>query len=94
LVYTHRHHRNTIHPYYVAQPNALHRCIDELKARVPIWKNEWYEDGSSWYVTLLLLLLFHQRFPLVLSLYICRKQNQEFDANGLIQGCAHDRTLH
>jgi molybdopterin synthase catalytic subunit len=24
--------------------------IDTLKKEVPIWKNEFYEDGSSWLV--------------------------------------------
>jgi molybdopterin synthase catalytic subunit len=28
--------------------NAVQYCIDELKARVPIWKKEVYEDGSVW----------------------------------------------
>jgi molybdopterin synthase catalytic subunit len=31
--------------------DALEACefgIDELKATVPIWKKEYYEDGSSW----------------------------------------------
>jgi len=23
-------------------------AIDEIKASVPIWKKEFYEDGSSW----------------------------------------------
>jgi hypothetical protein len=27
---------------------ACHFAIDELKARVPIWKRELYEDGSAW----------------------------------------------
>lgn len=27
---------------------AVHWAIDELKARVPIWKREVYEDGSEW----------------------------------------------
>jgi len=27
---------------------ACHFAIDELKARVPIWKKEIYEDGSNW----------------------------------------------
>ena len=27
---------------------ACHWVIDELKARVPIWKKEIYADGSSW----------------------------------------------
>ncbi|CAN8064874.1 unnamed protein product [Agarophyton chilense] len=27
---------------------ACHSLIDELKARVPIWKKEVYEDGSEW----------------------------------------------
>lgn len=27
---------------------ACHSIIDELKARVPIWKKEVYDDGSSW----------------------------------------------
>mmetsp|Transcript_52244 Transcript_52244/g.128185 ORF Transcript_52244/g.128185 Transcript_52244/m.128185 type:complete len:149 (-) Transcript_52244:121-567(-) len=28
--------------------DACHFAIDELKARVPIWKKEVYEDGSNW----------------------------------------------
>jgi molybdenum cofactor biosynthesis protein B len=27
---------------------AVHWCIDEVKATVPIWKKEFYEDGSMW----------------------------------------------
>jgi len=27
---------------------AVHWAIDELKATVPVWKKEFYEDGSSW----------------------------------------------
>lgn len=27
---------------------AVHWAIDELKATVPIWKKEFFEDGSSW----------------------------------------------
>jgi molybdopterin synthase catalytic subunit len=27
---------------------ASRYCIDTLKARVPIWKKEHYEDGSAW----------------------------------------------
>jgi len=27
---------------------ACHFGIDELKAKVPIWKKEVYEDGSTW----------------------------------------------
>jgi len=27
---------------------AVHFAINELKARVPIWKKEWYIDGSQW----------------------------------------------
>lgn len=34
---------------------CMHAClqavawlIDELKARVPIWKKEFFEDGSMW----------------------------------------------
>ena len=27
---------------------ACEFLIDELKKSVPIWKHEWYEDGSSW----------------------------------------------
>lgn len=27
---------------------ACHFLIDELKATVPIWKKEVYEDGSAW----------------------------------------------
>lgn len=38
----------------VAAPHrreAFEACswlIDELKERAPIWKKEWYEDGSQW----------------------------------------------
>lgn len=32
-------HSNLFHPQY---------AIDELKATVPIWKKEFYEDGSVW----------------------------------------------
>lgn len=28
--------------------DACHWLIDELKAKVPIWKKEIYEDGSAW----------------------------------------------
>jgi molybdopterin synthase catalytic subunit len=28
--------------------NACHFTIDKLKATVPIWKREMYEDGSTW----------------------------------------------
>ena len=31
-----------------ASLEALHFAIDELKATVPIWKKELYEDGSEW----------------------------------------------
>ena len=37
----------------VHRPEAFEACrwlIDELKKEVPIWKNEFYEDGSSWLV--------------------------------------------
>eukprot|EP00742_Colponemidia_sp_Colp-10_P010603 GILJ01011660.1.p1 GENE.GILJ01011660.1~~GILJ01011660.1.p1 ORF type:complete len:158 (+),score=12.13 GILJ01011660.1:33-506(+) len=27
---------------------AVEFCIDEIKSRVPIWKKEVYEDGSTW----------------------------------------------
>jgi hypothetical protein len=27
---------------------AVHWCIDELKAEVPIWKKELYSDGETW----------------------------------------------
>lgn len=27
---------------------AVHWAIDELKATVPVWKREYYEDGSVW----------------------------------------------
>lgn len=27
---------------------AVHWAIDELKATVPIWKKEFFEDGSIW----------------------------------------------
>lgn len=28
--------------------HAVEYLIDTLKARVPIWKKEWYTDGSVW----------------------------------------------
>jgi molybdopterin synthase catalytic subunit len=28
--------------------HAVEYCINELKAKVPIWKKEFYQDGSSW----------------------------------------------
>eukprot|EP00164_Ancoracysta_twista_P003215 GFYU01004294.1.p1 GENE.GFYU01004294.1~~GFYU01004294.1.p1 ORF type:complete len:156 (-),score=51.18 GFYU01004294.1:192-659(-) len=31
-----------------ASLEAVHFAIDELKARVPVWKKEIYEDGSEW----------------------------------------------
>jgi len=31
-----------------AAMDACRFAIDELKATVPIWKKEWYEDGSTW----------------------------------------------
>ena len=37
----------------VHRPEAFAACqwlIDTLKQEVPIWKNEFYEDGSSWLV--------------------------------------------
>lgn len=37
----------------VHRPEAFAACkwlIDELKKEVPIWKNEFYDDGSSWLV--------------------------------------------
>jgi molybdopterin synthase catalytic subunit len=37
----------------VHRPEAFASCqwlIDELKKEVPIWKNEFYEDGSNWLV--------------------------------------------
>jgi len=37
----------------IHRPEAFEACrwlIDELKKEVPIWKNEFYEDGSSWLV--------------------------------------------
>jgi len=27
---------------------AVHFAIDQVKANVPVWKREWYEDGSVW----------------------------------------------
>jgi molybdopterin synthase catalytic subunit len=27
---------------------AVHWAIDELKASVPVWKKEFFEDGSVW----------------------------------------------
>ena len=29
-------------------PSLIYAAIDTLKATVPIWKKEWYEDGSVW----------------------------------------------
>ena len=29
---------------------ACHRLVDEVKARVPIWKRERYLDGTTWWV--------------------------------------------
>lgn len=33
-------------PLFLAQ--AVAWAIDELKATVPIWKKEFFEDGSQW----------------------------------------------
>lgn len=35
-------------PFPSKLPQAVHWAIDELKASVPIWKREWFEDGSQW----------------------------------------------
>lgn len=32
----------------VSCAQAVHWAIDELKATVPIWKKEFFEDGSVW----------------------------------------------
>ena len=32
----------------LASLEACHWAIDELKASVPIWKKEFFEDGSVW----------------------------------------------
>jgi hypothetical protein len=32
----------------VPRAEACQFAIDELKARVPIWKRELYDDGSAW----------------------------------------------
>ena len=32
----------------VCAVQAAHWTIDELKAKVPIWKKEFFEDGSMW----------------------------------------------
>ncbi len=35
-------------PHRVEGYEASRRCIERLKARVPIWKREVYADGASW----------------------------------------------
>jgi molybdopterin synthase catalytic subunit len=35
-------------PHRAAAFDACRLCIDELKAAVPIWKKEFYADGSEW----------------------------------------------
>ena len=35
-------------PHRKAAIEACHWIIDELKASVPIWKKEFFTDGSSW----------------------------------------------
>jgi molybdopterin synthase catalytic subunit len=35
-------------PHRAAAFEACRWLIDSLKARVPIWKKEWYADGSEW----------------------------------------------
>ena len=35
-------------PHRGAAFEACRYAIDTLKATVPIWKKEWYEDGSVW----------------------------------------------
>lgn len=35
-------------PVFAAALQAVHWAIDELKATVPIWKKEFFEDGSVW----------------------------------------------
>ncbi|GIL74403.1 hypothetical protein Vretimale_2114 [Volvox reticuliferus] len=35
-------------PMALKKLEAVHWAIDELKASVPIWKKEFFEDGSTW----------------------------------------------
>lgn len=35
-------------PHRIHAIEACHSIIDDLKARVPIWKKEVYKDGSMW----------------------------------------------
>src|SRR5262245_4223105 len=35
-------------PHRAAAFDACRWLIDALKQRVPIWKKEWYDDGSEW----------------------------------------------
>eukprot|EP01065_Artemidia_motanka_P002586 TRINITY_DN11224_c0_g1_i1.p2 TRINITY_DN11224_c0_g1~~TRINITY_DN11224_c0_g1_i1.p2 ORF type:complete len:195 (+),score=48.19 TRINITY_DN11224_c0_g1_i1:58-642(+) len=35
-------------PHRVEALEACHYAIDEVKASVPVWKKEMYEDGSAW----------------------------------------------
>jgi len=35
-------------PHRAQAFDACRWLIDALKQRVPIWKKEWYEDGSEW----------------------------------------------
>ena len=36
------------HPYRPGTSQACHWAIDEIKASVPIWKKEYFEDGEVW----------------------------------------------
>jgi molybdopterin synthase catalytic subunit len=35
-------------PHRAAAFAACAEALDRLKATVPVWKKEWYEDGSAW----------------------------------------------
>lgn len=39
---------SNVHTRVFVLADACSYLIDELKAKVPIWKREVYEDGSTW----------------------------------------------
>ncbi len=41
----------TAHPRRAAAIDAMRYCVEQLKARVPIWKREQYADGSRDWVS-------------------------------------------
>ncbi len=41
----------TAHPHRADAIDAMRYCVEELKARVPIWKREQYADGSRDWVS-------------------------------------------